>query len=79
MDPFIITGVIASITALIIAILSHIKRSSCYGIKLVTKESHTPEIQTPDINTDNKEYQPLLLNHSEPITIPKKEIVKNYL
>ena len=37
-----ITGIIAGITALIIAILTHIKRSSCFGINIQTTQSTTP-------------------------------------
>ena len=71
MDPVSLIAIISASSALIVAVLTHIKYSSCYGFKLRTtegNESVTPNLSTPLINTP-----------SDPIDIPKKSIIKNWL
>ena len=41
-DSLAITAIITSIGALIVSFLTHIKRSSCYGINIQTTQSTTP-------------------------------------
>lgn len=42
-----ITAIIASIGALLVSFLSHIKHSKCYGVDITTTESHTPTETKP--------------------------------
>ena len=77
MDAVSIVAIIAGCSALLVAILTHVKTSSCRNGEffLRTAESHTPTIQTPEGNFGNMiesvsrpatpVYKP-----SEPIQIP---------
>jgi hypothetical protein len=40
MDPVSLIAIITSVSALVVSILSHIRRSDCYGIHIETKESN---------------------------------------
>ena len=73
MDPVSLIAIISASSALVVAVLTHIKYSKCCGFVLRTtegNESITPSLITPLIN------QP-----SEPIPIPEKKIFtrQNYL
>ena len=71
MDPVSLIAIISASSALIVAVLTHIKYSKCCGFVLRTtegNESVTPNLSTPLINTP-----------SDPIDIPKKSIIKNWL
>lgn len=77
-DAVAIVAIIAGCSALIVAILTHIKHSTCRNgeFEITTTESHTPTIQTPEQTFNNiiesvsrppsPVYKP-----SEPIPIPK--------
>lgn len=68
LEPISIVAVISGISALIVAILSHIKRSECCGNKLITKNSTTPS--PPSTPKESSQ----LLHHliTKPINIPTK-------
>jgi len=74
MDPVSLIAIISASSALVVAVLTHIKYSKCCGFVLRTtegNESITPSLITPLIN------QP-----SEPIDIPARPPIfnkKNYL
>lgn len=64
-----------AIGAVAIAVITHIKYSSCYGFKMYTRTppSTTPITPlTPDLKTP-------LLSRSDPINIVKKEEKRIYL
>lgn len=43
MDPFVIVAIITGITALVTSVLTHIRYSSCWGIKFFTRSSKNGE------------------------------------
>lgn len=64
-----------AIGAVFVSILTHIKHSECWCFKLDTRTpKHTPP-NTPINRIEEK--KPLL--KTEPIDIPKKQIIKNWL
>ena len=72
-----------AIGAIIVGILSHIRHSECYGIKIDTR---TPPKQTPPSTPFINETQPLLQNTpaiiepSQAINIEnKRKVIKNWL
>lgn len=79
-SSLIIIGIISGCSALLVAVLTHIKHSTCRNgeFEITTTESHTPTIQTPEANFGNMiesvsrpatpVYKP-----SEPIPIPKTQ------
>ena len=71
MDPVSLIAIISASSALIVAILTHIKYSSCYGFKLRTTEGNESPI-TPITPSDN---MPLL--KSDPIPIIKSPKIRN--
>ena len=89
-DAVSIVAIIAGCSALIVAILTHIKHSECWGMNITTTESHTPVLQTPEqtfndiIESVSRPPSPAIMKpSSEPIPIPKPEtpllLRKNYL
>lgn len=84
MDSLSITAIIAGVSALIVAILTHIKHSKCFGVfDLTTTQSTTPILKSfPElINNESKteehtitESRPpspnILIQPSKPIAIP---------
>lgn len=71
MDTVSLIAIISASSALVVAILTHIKYSKCYGFILRTTEGNepiTPSLTAPLINTP-----------SAPVDIPKVVIKKNYL
>jgi hypothetical protein len=52
MDAVAITALLTALGSLSISILTHIKHSSCKNgsFEITTTESHTPTIQTPEVN-----------------------------
>ena len=69
MDPVSLIAIISASSALVVAVLTHIKYSKCFGFVLRTTEGNEPI--TPNLTT------PLI--PSKPIDIPKVVIKKNYL
>ena len=78
-----IISLVISIGGLAVAILSHIRHSECFGIKIDTRSAKNTPPSTPAI----LETQPLLHNSpailqpTDPIPIPEKKIFtrQNYL
>jgi hypothetical protein len=81
-DSLAITAIITSIGALIVSFLTHIKRSSCYGLNITTTQSTTPttiksfnELNNED-KTESRPPSPVVLIQpskptiSAPIPIP---------
>ena len=54
MDPVSIVAIISSVSALTVAVLTHIRYSSCFGCKIVSAESKTPIETTPIIKQPPK-------------------------
>lgn len=52
LDVVAIVSIITSITSLIVAILTHISSSKCFGIEVVTKDS---DVKTP-LMSEKEEY-----------------------
>jgi hypothetical protein len=80
MDPISLIAIISASSALVVAILTHIKYSKCCGFVVRTTEGNeTPTLSRPP--TPIFEKQPLLqpLLKSDPITIINPPIIKNYL
>jgi hypothetical protein len=73
MDPVSLIAIISASSALVVAVLTHIKYSKCCGFVLRTTEGTEPI--TPSLIT------PLINQPSDPILIPKKKIFtrQNYL
>jgi len=72
MDPISLIAIISASSALVVAILTHIKYSKCFGFVLRTTEGNESLPSTPSLTTP-------LIEPSKPIDIPKVEIKKNYL
>lgn len=72
MDPVSLIAIISASSALVVAILTHIKYSKCFGFVLRTTEGNESLPSTPSLTTP-------LIEPSKPIDIPKVEIKKNYL
>ena len=80
-DSVAIVAIIAGISALIVAVLTHIKTSSCKNGEIVvrTTESHTPVATNEEhFNYGNmiesvtdRPPSPAIMKPSEPIPIPK--------
>lgn len=78
MDSVSIIAIIAGCSALLVAILTHIKHSTCRNgtFSITTVESNTPTIQTPEqtfhniIESVSRPPSPVYKT-SEPIPIPK--------
>ena len=66
-----------AIGAILIGILSHIRHSECFGIKIDTRmPSDTPPIETQPLLNES----PAILQPSEPINITnKRRVIKNWL
>jgi len=84
MDPVSLIAIISASSALVVAILTHIKYSSCCGFKLRTTEGNeTPTLSRPPTPVFEKQplLQPLLqpLVKSDPIPIINPPKIKNYL
>jgi hypothetical protein len=62
MDPVSLIAIISASSALVVAILTHIKYSKCFGFVLRTTEGNEPI--TPSLTTP-------LIKPSTPIDIPK--------
>jgi len=90
-DSVAIVAIITGCSALIVAILTHIKHSTCRNgsFEVTTTESHTPVLKTPEqtfndiIECVSRPPSPAIMKPSEPIQIPKPEtpllLRKNYL
>jgi hypothetical protein len=85
-DSVAIVAIIAGCSALIVAVLTHLKHSTCnkQGFEITTTESHTPVVTTEEhFNYGNmiesitdRPPSPAILKvpePSEPIPIPKAE------
>jgi hypothetical protein len=76
-DPLIITSIIASVGALILGVIGHLRMSECCGSKFVFKSSkNNSPIQTaPNENTAFliQKIQPV-----EPIQIPTRPITSSF-
>lgn len=46
-DPITIVAIITACSALVVSVLTHIKRSKCCGIDITTSVNRTPTITTP--------------------------------
>jgi hypothetical protein len=71
-----------AIGAIIVGILSHIRHSECYGIKIDTRSAKNTPPTTPSILETQPLLQdtPAILQPSEPIDISnKRKIIKNWL
>jgi hypothetical protein len=94
MDAIAVTAIIAGCSALIVAVLTHIKHSSCtkQGFDITTTESHTPtltnlpELVSNETSTETvQESRPpspaILIIPSKPISIPTTPLLekRNYL
>ena len=69
MDPVSLIAIISASSALVVAVLTHIKYSSCCGFKLRTTEGNESSPTTPSLTT------PLI--QSQPIDIPKPPPIFN--
>jgi hypothetical protein len=81
MDPVSLIAIISASSALVVAILTHIKYSKCCGFVLRTTEGNETSPSTPII-VNNNESSALMKDYkTEPINIPKKTIFtrQNYL
>jgi hypothetical protein len=67
MDPVSLIAIISASSALVVAVLTHIKYSKCFGFVLRTTEGNEPT--TPSLTT------PLI--QSQPIDIPKPPPIFN--
>jgi len=92
MDAIAITAIIAGCSALIVAILTHIKHSECWGVNITTTESHTPTLtnfpelvnnqtSTETIQESRPPSPAILIMPSKPISIPTTPLLekRNYL
>ena len=85
MDPVSLIAIISASSALVVAVLTHIKYSKCCGFVLRTTEGNepvTPGLTTPLINTHSapiNTHSAPFNTHSAPVDIPKVVIKKNYL
>jgi hypothetical protein len=80
MDPVSLIAIISASSALVVAILTHIKYSKCCGFVLRTTEGNeTPTLSRPPTPIFEKQQllQPLL--KSDPISIINPPKIKNYL
>jgi hypothetical protein len=79
-----------SIGAVIVGILSHIRHSECFGVKIDTRTPKNTPPSTPHISEtqpllhyeDNREqHKPAILEVTQPINIPSrpKPKIKNWL
>ena len=76
MDPVSLIAIISSSSALIVAILTHIKYSKCCGFVIRTTEGdETPTLSRPPTPIFEKQ----LLLKSDPISIINPPKIKNYL
>lgn len=59
MEPITIVAVVSSISALIVSILSHIKRSKCFGIDIETRDAKTPLLSkaTTPVNSEHQTFK----------------------
>jgi hypothetical protein len=78
-----IISLVIALGSLAVAVLSHIRHSECFGVKIDTR---TPLKQTPPSTPGILECQPLLqhspavMEATEPIDIPlRPKMKKNYL
>lgn len=55
METVAIVAIIAGVSGLVVAILTHVKHSKCtkQGFDITTTESHTPTIQPPELSFNN--------------------------
>jgi hypothetical protein len=81
MDPVSLIAIISASSALVVAILTHIKYSKCYGFVLRTTEGNETSPTTPTIENNNESSALMKDYKTEPINIPKKSIFtrQNYL
>jgi hypothetical protein len=86
MDPVSLIAIISASSALIVAILTHIKYSKCCGFVLRTTEGTesspiTPSLTTPLINQSSQISSQIPSSVTQPIDIPSKPILtrQNYL
>lgn len=71
MDPVSLIAIISASSALVVAILTHIKYSKCFGFVLRTTEGNESLPSTPSLTT------PLINEPSKPIDIPKPPPIFN--
>lgn len=65
-----------AIGAILVALTTHIKFSKCWGFEMITRSSkNTP----PDTPIKNTLESTALLQPSDPIKIPEKPKIKNWL
>ena len=64
-DPITLS---VAIGAVVVSILTHLKFSKCMGFEISTR---TPKTSVPDSPIHNNNESAALLQHSEPINIPK--------
>jgi hypothetical protein len=84
-DPLIITSIIASVGALILGVIGHLRMSECCGSKFVFKSSkNNSPMQTPKTSAPNEntaflihEIQPVEHN-TQPIQIPTRPITSPF-
>jgi len=68
MDSLSITAIIAGVSALILSILTHIKRSSCYGLNIQTIQSTTPTTIKSFNELNNEDKTDETISQSRPPT-----------
>jgi hypothetical protein len=70
MDPATVVAIIVGVSGLFVAVLSHLKSSSCWCFKLETREIDTQKAIT------NINVQPSPLTSPNPSPVPSPETIK---
>ena len=65
-----------AVGAILVALTTHIKFSKCWGFEMTTR---TPKNTPPDTPIKNNSETTALLHPSDPIPIPEKPKIKNWL
>ena len=92
MDAIAITSIIMACSALLVAVLTHVNKSKCWGVDITTTESHTPTLtnfpelvnnqtSTETIQESRPPSPAILIMPSKPISIPTTPLLekRNYL
>jgi hypothetical protein len=71
-----------AIGAIIVGILSHIRHSECFGIKIDTRTPKNTPPSTPHISETQPllQHNPVILEVTQPLDISnKRKVIKNWL